>query len=405
MQAFVSLKLDPGTLLFSISLFGVLVAAMSWSLARAMPDQRAPLVAWGRVMGAVAASAFLLFFLRESVSWSIHAVAAHVLAVVVAALGHLTLTRLVDIPARGPAVVVIALLALSGVFMTYVLDAPWAVAVVTLSLGASVILGMTGLALVGGLHGRQVQVATVASALFGAMSLVFVARAVAGVVSDPPAALSTGGAAQVASLLLCVMLVMSMSMALFELAHELERQTALDGARRDGLTGVHTRTSFFELAADVDQAAAPLPYAIVMIDIDFFHQINDTHGHAAGDVTLSHAARLIGATVRISDLVGRHGGEEFCVLLRDCDERQATALAQRLVQEASRQSVRLPDGRRVHYTLSAGYAVGQAQTGGASRRESLKDVMARADEALSRAKREGRNRALPAVSRREPQTA
>jgi diguanylate cyclase (GGDEF)-like protein len=139
-----------------------------------------------------------------------------------------------------------------------------------------------------------------------------------------------------------------------------------------------------------------------MVDIDHFKKINDNHGHAAGDLVLAQAARRIAGAVRISDTVGRYGGEEFCVLLPGFDEQQAADVASRLVDEAARQSIRLANGATVRYTLSAGYAVGNSQPLADGPGEALVDVIERADQALYRAKHQGRNRALAADAAAAP---
>lgn len=130
-------------------------------------------------------------------------------------------------------------------------------------------------------------------------------------------------------------------------------------------------------------------YAAVMIDIDHFKAINDTFGHAGGDVTLAHAGRLIASAARISDVAGRYGGEEFCVILRGCGQIEAAQFANRVVADAARQTVRLRDGRQVRYTLSVGYACSTDETA-----ETVEAVIERADKALYRAKRGGRNQAV-----------
>ena len=119
--------------------------------------------------------------------------------------------------------------------------------------------------------------------------------------------------------------------------------------------------------------------------------MNDRYGHAAGDTTLTQLGRLIAQHTRLSDLAGRYGGEEFCLLLKDCTLAEAQRVAQQLVTEAARQSVRLPGGEALHFTLSAGYAQRQGL------HESLEQVINRADQALYEAKHAGRNRAMAAL--------
>jgi diguanylate cyclase (GGDEF)-like protein len=100
-------------------------------------------------------------------------------------------------------------------------------------------------------------------------------------------------------------------------------------------------------------------------------------------------------------VVGRYGGEEFCVLLQDGAEQEASLFARRVVGEARKQTVRLVDGRTATYTFSAGYA-GYAARSGSMRpdgtKESIAEVIERADRALYQAKGAGRNQAVAAQS-------
>jgi diguanylate cyclase (GGDEF)-like protein len=167
--------------------------------------------------------------------------------------------------------------------------------------------------------------------------------------------------------------------------------------RRDELTGLFTRATFFEMTGEIDKMKVPETYAVVMVDIDHFKAVNDVFGHAGGDTTLAHAGRLIANSVRISDVAGRYGGEEFCILLRGCSETEAAQFATRLVTQAQQQTVRLGDGRDVRFTLSAGYACRSTTSRAQRGPETVSDVIERADQALYRAKRRGRNQALPAA--------
>ncbi len=104
-------------------------------------------------------------------------------------------------------------------------------------------------------------------------------------------------------------------------------------ATRDALTGVWNRGEFSRMLADEVARARRFgrPLALVMLDVDHFKAINDTHGHPAGDVVLAEVARRLGGEVRKTDRLARFGGEEFAVLLVETGAAEALTLARRLL--------------------------------------------------------------------------
>lgn len=163
----------------------------------------------------------------------------------------------------------------------------------------------------------------------------------------------------------------------------------VDMAMVDGLTALGNRR---RLDHDLDAALAKaatddMPVAFAMIDVDHFKEFNDTHGHEAGDVALQTVARIIEGTTRATDVVYRYGGEEFSVLLPGATVDEARAAGERMraaVEQASIPGGDTQPGGRL--TISVG--VSTLDSGSA---EGLKR---RADEALYRAKAEGRNRSV-----------
>jgi diguanylate cyclase (GGDEF)-like protein len=125
--------------------------------------------------------------------------------------------------------------------------------------------------------------------------------------------------------------------------------------------------------------------ALVMIDLDFFKQVNDAYGHRTGDDVLARVGRLLRATARNIDLPARFGGEEFAVLLYDSDLSGALAFAERFRAHLRELTVGAPGGRTVRVTASVGVAVG-------SELVDADALVEAADQALYRAKGEGRDR-------------
>jgi diguanylate cyclase (GGDEF)-like protein len=161
----------------------------------------------------------------------------------------------------------------------------------------------------------------------------------------------------------------------------------------DPLTGTLNRRgldrSFPEVAVDGTGAAQPL--AVAMVDIDHFKQVNDSHGHAVGDLVLKHVADVLARTLRSGDAVVRVGGEEFLLVLPGVDLATAAGVAERTRAAVEGQPAVVTEDS-VPVTISIGVA--QREDG-----ENRDHLIARADEALYRAKRGGRNRIV--VGRRE----
>ncbi len=159
-------------------------------------------------------------------------------------------------------------------------------------------------------------------------------------------------------------------------------------ARRDGLTGLLNRTALMDDGRGqlAQCQLRRLPFAVLLLDLDHFKRVNDTHGHQAGDAVLHHMARTLQRNLRGRDsLLGRYGGEEFVLLLPATSLEQAQALAERL--RAALEACPLDsDIGPIAVTTSIGVAADVDAT--------LERLLARADAALYRAKAAGRNRVV-----------
>jgi len=165
----------------------------------------------------------------------------------------------------------------------------------------------------------------------------------------------------------------------------LDRLTSL--AIADHLTGVHNKRYFTSrLGEEVQRARRHgRPFALVMLDLDHFKRVNDTHGHDAGDAVLRELGSLLRALARGDDVPARYGGEEFVVLLPDTALEGACVFAERLRARVEALEV-VVRGLRLPITASVG--VGVFPNAGSTPDELMKSV----DEALYRAKQGGRNR-------------
>jgi len=168
------------------------------------------------------------------------------------------------------------------------------------------------------------------------------------------------------------------------LQHELD--AASDLVRHDPLTGALNRKGLDEaLEREIGRSHRnDRPLCLALIDVDNFKQLNDRLGHRAGDDALVHLAHVIGDTIRPQDSVARYGGEEFVVVLPDTARADGVGVIQRLQRELTKRFF-LHDQRKLLITFSAG--VSQLVAG-----EPVQRALDRADEAMYRAKRAGKNR-------------
>jgi diguanylate cyclase (GGDEF)-like protein len=158
-------------------------------------------------------------------------------------------------------------------------------------------------------------------------------------------------------------------------------------ASTDVLTGLRSRRNFFEAAehyfTQTQQEQRPL--TAIMIDIDHFKTINDTHGHAIGDQIIQTVAQTCAGQLRASDPIGRYGGDELVVLLPGAPPQRVHDIGQRLCQTVRDLHIPTPQGP-VHVTLSVG-------VGDATGCQTLLELLERADRALYEAKDAGRDQA------------
>jgi two-component system cell cycle response regulator len=168
-------------------------------------------------------------------------------------------------------------------------------------------------------------------------------------------------------------------------------QMSIEMAITDPLTGLYNRRYMeSHIGTLVEQAVTRgKPLTVLVLDIDYFKAINDTHGHDAGDDVLREFAIRIRKSIRGIDLACRYGGEEFVVVMPETDMVVATVVAERLRRRIASEPFPIQQGARVvDVTISIGIAA-------LGRDDTAARVIKRADQALYRAKRDGRNRVVP----------
>ncbi|MEO6974656.1 MAG: GGDEF domain-containing protein [Gallionella sp.] len=188
----------------------------------------------------------------------------------------------------------------------------------------------------------------------------------------------------------------------------LSLQTAVDLRRidlletendTDPLTRIYNRR-YLDRRLDEEVARSKrysLPLSVLMLDIDYFKRVNDTRGHQAGDVVLFTLAGLVKSTLREPDFVARYGGEEFLVICTNTGIDGAALVAEHLRKLVESFQINFPDDSGRNQTIHVCISIGVA--GFDTSVDSKKSLIQAADEALYRAKAEGRNRVIVAKSK------
>jgi two-component system cell cycle response regulator len=170
-------------------------------------------------------------------------------------------------------------------------------------------------------------------------------------------------------------------------------QLSLEMAITDQLTGLNNRRYMARHLETLLKNASPTkPISFFIMDIDYFKSVNDTHGHDVGDEVLREFAARISSNVRGIDLACRYGGEEFVVVMPDTDKEFAHAVAERLRHTMELMPIPIS---RAPGKISITVSIGIASSTGAD--DDSDKLLHRADQALYRAKREGRNRVAEAA--------
>jgi diguanylate cyclase (GGDEF)-like protein len=161
-------------------------------------------------------------------------------------------------------------------------------------------------------------------------------------------------------------------------------------ATTDTLTEQFNRRRFFELGEMEMHRFRRFskPLSAIMLDLDNFKLINDHYGHATGDTVLCAVARRIRQSIRVIDILGRYGGDEFAILLPDATMEQSREIAERIRQSVIGEEIYNNEGQAV--TLSISLGIAQASDDN----DNLSALMGRADSALYQAKQSGRNRVV-----------
>lgn len=183
---------------------------------------------------------------------------------------------------------------------------------------------------------------------------------------------------------------------LCETNHKLEllNEELVEMIHRDPLTKLSNRRYFSMQSKKIKSYSKRnnVSLSLIVLDIDKFKNINDSYGHLVGDEVIIHIARALEKNLRDSDIISRFGGEEFVVLLQDCNIEDAYAVAQKIREYIQNTEVKIDEDNKIKYTVSLGVAEFNEQKDN----DNLEQTFARADEALYEAKTSGRNKVIKA---------
>ncbi len=373
--------IDAPTLFVVLVVTNLVLAASLWiGTGRTRRDGIAPWIA-GLVLQA---ASFAVFALRDGSVHPFAALAANVLiaAGIACAAWALASFRHRRLPVSAP----IAYVGLMAIAMLAFAEAPLArmaagSLVIAAGLGAVASLALKPMPDVTG----STRGLLVGSYLVGALALV--GRAV-GAVVDPEAASAHASAYLTLPLLAGYATILGASVAFLLMQTERADFTAQQLASTDPLTGAYNRRTFLALfEKELSRARRfDTSLSLVLLDLDHFKRINDTHGHVVGDRVLQRFADIVRGELRKEDVLVRYGGEEFCILVPDVAGPGAVTLAGRIRAAVAREPL-VVDGIRIPLTTSAGVSarIDEGPDG-------VDRIVSRADEALYMAKRHGRDR-------------
>jgi len=377
------MELDARTLLFALALLALLISLMAWLLGSSSSERDYGFKQWS-IASASAGVAMVLIFLRGQISEIFGIFLANVILLSSGAACLATVCKFYETAFPMRRCLAVVAVGLAGLLLWLWGGFSLTVPTVTVCVALSVIL-FEACALIVKKSQRPLSFSVVLLAsTLGIMAAMYCFRAVVTVLAtQPTSGTIDNSASQLGVLIVGALFIVSSSIGFFVMVHEHQRKLIEELSRRDVLTGVLTRRAFFEDATRIAQVNDA--YAVLMIDIDHFKSINDSFGHLGGDKVLAHCARLLMNAMRIDDVLGRYGGEEFCAILPHCGLVDAQKIAQSIVQQIREQNVMLGEQQIVNFSLSIGVAAHQDT-------DDLLATINHADEALYAAKNTGRDR-------------
>lgn len=254
------------------------------------------------------------------------------------------------------------------------------------SLGQSIPLGLTLKLLWTPPQGRVNPGARLAGIVIVSIIGIYAARTIGNLLGGDFSAVA-GGQAHAVVVLVLMFLSMALNFGFLLMAMDRLRNEVADLALLDDLTGVANRRHLLQRLSEecARSMRSGEPFSLLVIDLDGFKTINDTHGHAAGDACLQHFTLMAQTRLRPGDMLARTGGDEFCVVLPSSNLQEGAAIARRVL-DVCRRDAEACTGGDIPIAVSIGVAQWDYSVGQYSDR-----LMAHADQALYAAKKNGKN--------------
>jgi diguanylate cyclase (GGDEF)-like protein len=334
----------------------------------------------------VAAAGAIAALMRLFVSSPLPLVAGAAGVIAASCLATMGIERFYGRPVSWRIMVVTGALSLGGVVFFMVVVDHMQLRMASYTFGQALPLVLSLRLLLSPPEGRVSPGARLASIVILAIIAIYVVRAVGNLLGNDFSAIAAG---QVHAVMVLGLLFLSMTLnfGFLLMAMDRLRNEVADLALLDDLTGVANRRHLLQRLSEecARSERSGQPFSLLVIDLDGFKTINDTHGHAAGDECLRHFTLMAQTRLRPGDMLARTGGDEFCVVLPSSSLREAAAIARRVL-EVCRQDAAACTAKDIPVAISIGVAEWDRGIGQFPDR-----LIAHADHALYAAKKNGKN--------------
>jgi diguanylate cyclase (GGDEF)-like protein len=372
--------------LWTVFVVNFLALGLIWAyVARSYPKLEAARFWTGSAFAAAGGAA--LAMLRFAVDSLLPLLAGGTVMIFAACLGAMGIKRFYDQPISWRATALITGLSFAGLTFFIVAYDSASARIFIYSLGQALPFVLTLKLLLAGQDGHRNPGARLAGIVAVLIIAIYVIRGVGGLLDIRDFSVVQSNTGQWALVLVLIFLSMAWNFGFLLMAIDRLRNEVADLALLDDLTGVGNRRHLLQrLTVECARSErSGQPFALLVIDLDAFKAINDTHGHAAGDACLQHFTLMAQTRLRPGDMLARTGGDEFCIVLPSSTLREGAMIARRVL-EVCRADAEQCAGNDIPIAVSIGVAQWAREMGAYPDR-----LIAAADHALYDAKKAGRN--------------